>query len=184
MYNSIVVKVLVKIANALIEGYQYSILKKFNVFILKGLKNLSKGSNVANLFTSNRSLVEESLLYGLYCKVVARLNKIFIFLRKEIVKNSHGSIIYNTTYNLFYDEIQLQTTFYVFFISLGVGIVGNNLIRGFYAGKSYLVSFLLIFVSLIGLSMKENYKNILEGSYACTFIKSLFTIDEGVNQWW
>ena len=80
MYNSIVVIALVKIWDALVEGYQYSILKKFNVFILKGLKNLSKGSNVVNLFTSNRSLVEESLLYGLYCKIVDRLSKIFIFL--------------------------------------------------------------------------------------------------------
>lgn len=184
MYNSFIVRVLIKGWNILAKEYEYSFLKKFNNSILKGFKNLSKGSSIVRLFISDRSLVKESLLYELYCRVVDGINKIFVFLRKKIEENNNGSIIYNTIYNLFYDDIRLQATFYVFFISFGVGIALNNLIRGFYAGKSYIVSFLLIFGSLIGLSIKENYKNVLEGSYICAFIKSLFTIDEGVNQWW
>ena len=118
MYNSVVLKVLVKIWNILVEEYQYSYLKKFNNFISKGFKNLSKGSNIVKLFISDRSLVKESLLYSLYCKIIDSLNRFFIFLRKRIRENSHESIIYNTIYNLFHDEIQLQTTFYIFLLAL------------------------------------------------------------------
>lgn len=184
MYNSIIVSILVKIWNILSRAYEYSLLKKFNDSILKGFKNLSKSSHMARLFISNRSLVRESSLYALYCHIVDRISKIFTFLREKIEENNHGSIIYSVIYNLFHDNVGLQTTFYVFFISFGVGIALNNLIRGFYAGKSYIISFLLVLISFIGLGVKENYKNVLRGSYIYAFIKSLFTIDEGVDQWW
>ena len=184
MYNSVVVRVLVKIWNIILKGYEYSLLSKFNKIIIKKIKDLSKGSSIISLFTSNRSIIGESLFYDLYCKAINIVTNIFKALRRGIKNLSHGSIIYDTVYNLFSDHIQLQTTFYIFFISFSLGIVGNNIIRGFYSGKSYIISILLIFISFIGLSIKDDYKDILEGSYVYNFVKSIFTIDEGVNQWW
>lgn len=184
MYNSVVVNVLANIWRVLAEGYQYSLLKKFNHFVGSGIKKLSKGSNVVKLFTSNRSLIEESFLYQIYCKIVDVINKIFIALRRGINKNNPGSIIYNTVYNLFQGGVQVQRTFYVFFLSFGIGIIVNNVIRGFFAGKSYIVALALIFASIVGLKVKDDYEGILRGSHFCAFIRSVFTIDEGVNQWW
>jgi hypothetical protein len=184
MYNSVVVNILGDIWRVLAESYQYSFLKKINHFVGSGIRKTSKGSNVVRLFTSNRSLIEESFLYGIYCKAIDVINKIFIKLRRGINKNNPGSIIYNTVYSLFQSEVQVQRTFYVFFISFGIGIILNNVIRGFFAGKSYIVALALIFVSIVGLKAKEDYKEILRGSHFCAFMRSIFTIDEGVNQWW
>lgn len=184
MYNSIVIQFLSRIWNALEKSYQYSLLKLFNDRLVKGIKYLSRGSLIISLFTSNRSLIEESFLYQVYCWIIDIIVKIIQGLRKGIKKTSHGSFIYTTIYNLFYDEIQLQSTFYIFFMAFGIGIIGNNLARGYYFGRSYLVSIALIGISLIGLKIKEDYKSILEESYSFKIVKSIFTIDEGVDQWW
>lgn len=184
MYNSVIVRCLVNIWHILVKGYKYSILKRFNSSLLKGIKFLSKGSLTISLFISNRSLIEESLLYRIYCWVVNIISDIFMIIRKGIKKISHGSLIYTTVYNLFYDEIQLQNTFYMFFMAFGIGIIGNNLVRGYYIGRSYLVSISLIIIALIGFNIKEEYKSILEESHTFKIVKSVFTIDEGVEQWW
>lgn len=184
MYNSVFVGLLAKIWRVLTESYQYSLLRKFNHFIGTIIKRISEGSNVVRLFTSSRSLIEESLLYDIYSRIVHGINELFISLRKGIEKNNPGSIIYNTVYDLFKDEVHLQRTFYVFFISFGAGIITNNLMRGFFAGKSYLVALALISLSIIGLNAKQDYSTILKGSHFCSFMKSIFTIDEGVDQWW
>lgn len=184
MYNSVIVGFLVNIWHILEKGYEHSLLKKFNDKLIKGAKLLSIGSLTISLFTSSRSLIEESLLYKLYCFIIDIIVKVFRELRRRIKKVNHGSLIYTTIYNLFYDEIQLQSTFYIFFIAFGIGIIGNNLVRGYYSGRSYLISIALISISLIGLKVKEDYKSILEGSYIFKLVKSIFTIDEGVEQWW
>lgn len=184
MYNSVFVGLLTNIWRVLTESYQYSFLKKLNHFVGNCINKISKGSNVVRLFTSSRSLIRESLLYDIYSKIIHDINNLFVKLRKGIEKNNSSSIIYNTVYHLFKDEVHLQRTFYVFFISFGVGIIINNLIRGFFAGRSYLIALALIFISVIGLNTKEDYSSILKGSHFCSFMRSIFTIDEGVNQWW
>ena len=65
-----------------------------------------------------------------------------------------------------------------------MGIIGNNLIRGYYFGRSYIISIALILISLMGLRIKDDYNSLLEGSYTFKLVKSIFTIDEGVDQWW
>lgn len=184
MYNSVVVRFLVGIWHVLQRGYEYSLLKKFNGKLIKCGKFLSKGSLTISLFRSNRSLLAESLLYKVYCQVLDLVTKIFGGLRKGIKKTNHGSFIYTSIYNLFYDEVQLQSTFYIFFIAFGMGIIGNNLIRGYYFGRSYIISIALILISLMGLRIKDDYNSLLEGSYTFKLVKSIFTIDEGVDQWW
>lgn len=184
MYNSIVVQFLVNVWQVLEKGYKYSLLKMFNDKLIKGFKFLSKGSLTISLFTSSRSLLEESLLYRIYCWILDIITRSFRELRKGIKKVNHGSLIYTTVYNLFYDEVQLQGTFYIFFMAFGTGLIGNNLVRGYYSGRSYLISIALIFISLMGMKIKDDYKSILEESHIFKFVKSIFTIDEGVDQWW
>ena len=184
MYNSIIVRFLVNAWSLTANSYNNSLLKKINDRLIRGIKHLSKGSLTISLFISDRSLIKESLLYKLYTIIINLANKVINGLREGIENTSHGSVIYTTIYNLFRDEVQLQNTFYIFIMAFGVGIIGNNLIRGYYHGRSYLISIVLITISLIGLNIKEDYKNILEGSHIFKLVKSIFTIDEGVDQWW
>lgn len=184
MYYSVVVGLLVKAWKFLVNGYDNSLLKKICYPVMKGIKNLSKGSLIIRLFTSNRSLIEESLLYRLYTIIVDIANRIIDGLKKVVKKGSQGSLIYTSFYKLFEDEIQLQNTLYVFLMAFGIGIIANNLVRGYYQGRSYLVSIALIIISVIGLNIKEDYKKVLEGSFAFRIVRSIFTIDEGVDQWW
>lgn len=183
MSNSVVVNLFMNIWEYLKGSYRYSNLKKINHVIGNGIRKLSKGSNVVRLFTSSRSLIEEGFLYYMYCSIIDRINNLFLKLRKTIVKNSTESIIYNTLYSLFKDDIHLIKSFCVFFLSFSIGIIANNIVRGFYIGRSSIIALILVLISTMGLSVK-NYKSILTESHFYLFMKSIFTIDEGVDQWW
>ncbi|MBZ2176034.1 hypothetical protein K8M07_12370 [Schnuerera sp. xch1] len=184
MYNSIVVRELVRIWNVFIGGYNNSILKKFLGIFKRGLRLLSKGSYTIALFTSDRNLLEESTFYTLYRKIVDLINKIIKTMRKRIENLSSQSFIYNGIHDLFDTEIQFKNTFCIFFLAFGMSIIVNNIVRGFYSGRSYLISILLIVFSLIGLIIGENYGKVLKGSYVFNFVKDIFDIDEEVDQWW
>ncbi|QQY80033.1 hypothetical protein EDD65_101149 [Keratinibaculum paraultunense] len=183
MYNSVVVNLFMNIWDFLERCYIYSNLKKFNNFIGNGIKKLSKGSNLIKLFTSSRSLIKESFFYRIYSNIIGGINNLFTELRKRIEKNNDKSIIYNFFNSLLKDNIHLVVNLCVFFLSFGIGIIINNIIRGFYVGRSYIMALIFIFVSIVILSIRD-YKSILKESYFCSFIRSIFTIDEGVDQWW
>lgn len=184
VYNSYFIGALVKVWNALERGYEYSILKRINYSLRGGFERLSSGSRIVNLFISNRSLIEESLLYGLYANMIDGINRGLDSMR-DIMKNiCKGSIVYNTIYNLFKDEYSVQRTTSLFFLVLGIGIIGVNLLKGLNQYKFYMFPILLLGISILNIGLGVSYRGILEGSHVFSFIKGIFIIDEGVDQWW
>lgn len=184
MYNSIVIRSLMRIWQVLAIGYNHSLLNRFVSYIRKNMSIIFQGSYIMRLFTSNRSILEESLFYVLYSKVIDFINRFIALIRKWVGENSSTSLIYNTTYKLFSTENNMINTFFVFFMAFGIGIIANNIIRGYYSGRSYFISVALIIISLVGLASDLDIKNVFKGSYAFRLIESIFTIDEEVDRWW
>lgn len=184
MYNSIIVRSLTRIWNALAVGYKYSLLNRLVGYILKGIAFLSKGSCIVRLFTSNRSLLEESLFYVIYCNSIDLINRLIKSIKDWVGKYSSSSFVYNTIYKLFSTEKNMMQTFFVFFMTFGLGIIVNNVLRGYYSGRSYVISIILIIVSLVGLIEDVDIKGVFKGSYVFRLVESIFTIDEEVDRWW
>lgn len=184
MYNSITVRILMKMWNALAIGYKHSLLNRFVSYMIRNISTLSRGSYIARLFISNRSLLEESLFYIIYSNSVDFINRFIKSIRDWVGKYNSKSIAYNTFYKLFATEKNMMQTFCVFFIAFGTGIIINNVLRGYYSGRSYFISIILIIVSLIGLVEDIDIRGIFKESYAFRFVESIFTIDEEVDKWW
>ncbi len=185
MYSSIFVGILSKIWNFIRKNYEYSILKRILNFIGRGIKALFKGSVFAGIFISNRKLIEESLLYKIYRIFIKGINKFIEFIKKIVTKDKKGSIISNCCSVLFKDDVSIINTFSFFFISFGIFIIINDMVRGKFTGKSYIVSFILIIFSLMSLKLEKNYKERLENSFMFNFVKNLFLIDEERGEkWW
>lgn len=184
MYNSLVISISVKVWEAILHGYQGSIIKKMADLIKRLIDYLVNGSIFIGSFTSNKSWIEESLFYGLIVKTMDLITVVFKRINKYIKRVGKGSFTYNSINNLFCTDIDVLRSFFVFIFFFGIGLIGNNIIRGYFSGKSYIVAMVLTIGSLIGLRLKENYKEILGSSWFYGFIISIFTIDEGGGNWW
>lgn len=184
MYNSMIVSVFAKIWILIILGYKESILKKAVDQIHRGMMFLFNGSVVIGFFTSSRSLIQESLVFHLISKTTDLISLVFKYINSYIKKNKQSSIIYLNAKKLFYNDVERLRSFFVFLFFFGIGIILNNIIRGFYSGKSYIIAAVLTIGSLMGLALKDNYKEILDGSWTYKFVESIFTIDEGGGNWW
>ena len=184
MYNSVVLSMFMKLWDLMTIGYKNSILKKNVDFFKKAIIFLFKGSIIGSIFMSDRKFIEDSLFYKIYSVLIDSINNIFAKLNKNIRKIGNTSVIYKTISNLFSNDIEALRTFFIFLFFLGFGLLGNNILRGFFTGKSYIVAFIMMIASVIGLSLKDNYKEILNNSWIFNFINSIFTIDNGGGNWW
>lgn len=184
MYNSFIVSTSVKIWNWILFGYEGSLLKGLIELIKFGLGYLFNGSVVKRFFISRRSIIEESFVYLLVRNITDLINQVLIKINKFIKRASANSIIYINTYKLFSTEVDALRSLFIFTFFFGMGLVGNNIIRGFYSGRSYIIAIIITIGSLLGLSLKENYKEILNGSWFYRFCNSIFSIDEGGDNWW
>lgn len=182
MYNSVFVSVIIKIWEFINYEYNRSFLKKIVESFRKALSYLSNGSRVKSIFKSKDYLIEKSFIYKWYLSFMNFINKILDKIRSFIEKNGEYSIIYKNIKSLFSTKIEVFRTFFVFTLSFGVGLALNNIIRGYYAGRSYFVIAVIVFVSLLGISLKENYKQIFKNSLVWRFIYSIFSIEEELNR--
>lgn len=181
MYNSLFVSLIVKIYRFIIYQYDKSLLKRAVDSFNKGLLYLSKGSRFKSIFVSETSLIEKGFIYSLYNKFMSTLNKAIDRLRGYIKKSGEDSLVYKNIESLFGTKTEVLRTFFVFMLSFGLALLINNIIRGHYSGRSYLVALVAIIVSIIGISLRENYKLIIRDSLAYRFISSIFSIEEGAN---
>ncbi len=184
MYNSLVVRFLVKIWDSFIYGYNSSLIKKIADMIKKAVTYLFFGSVTKDIFVSDKSIIEMSLFYKIYVKIVDIISKWIKILNKYIKGIANNSIIYKSSNSLFKDDIEVANTIFSFFLFFGIGIIFNNVLRGLWSGRSYLVATVLVIISIIGMLMKNRYSEILKGSFVFQFIMSLFSIDEGGINWW
>lgn len=185
MYNSLIVSISVKIWNIIVNRYQDSFIKRLVDLINQVKLYLSNGSRIVEGFKSDKDLISETLVYRISSNVIDFLSKVLSVMNNTIKKNGAYSLVYRNIKKLFKPEESALNTLFVFIISLGFGLIVNNLIRGFYSGKSYLVALILIVISSIGILCKDNYKEVVNNSLICKFVSSIFTIDDerGAN-WW
>ena len=180
MYNSLFVSLIVKIYRSIIYQYDKSLLKKAIDSFNRGLSYLSKGSRFKSIFISEDSLIEKGFIYSLYNKFMMILNRAIDKIRGYIKKNGEHSLVYKNIESLFGTKTEVLRTFFVFMLSFGLGLLINNIIRGYYSGRSYLVAIIAIIASIIGISLRENYKMIVKNSLVYRFVYSIFSIEEGL----
>lgn len=184
MYNSLVVRTLAKIWGVFTLNYEVSLVKRFVDIKTRILGLIFKGSFVKAIFVSENRIIDNSIFYRIYCSLVdfvSNILKSFNSYFKTIGK--HSLVLKNTT-DLFRGDKEFIKTVLVFALSFGVGIIGINIVKGYFSGSSYLVAISLIIFSIIGLYFRNNYISILNNSSITSFIKGIFTIDEGGDKWW
>lgn len=184
MYNSLVVSIFVKVWEAILHGYEGSFIKKTVDLIKRFIAYLANGSISVGLFTSNKSLIEKSIFYRMIIKATNLITLTFEYINKYIKKIGQNSVSYRSVNNLFSSKVEVLRSFFVFIFFFGIGLIGNNVIRGFFSGRSYIIAMILIIGALIGLAFKENYEKIISNSWFSRFVVSIFTIDEGGGNWW
>lgn len=184
MYNSLIVGFLVKLWTLFSMAYKESLLSKIVGSFNKVIVYLFKGSIIKNIFVSDKSFIEDSIFYNLYCRLVNNINILFKKIYRYFKSIGKDSFVYRNTKSLFINDIEAIRTLLIFVFFFGVGLIGNNLVRGLFSGRSYLISMILIIGSLLGLVLKNNYKEIFNNSLSFNFIKDVFTIDEGGDKWW
>lgn len=184
MYNSLVVRFLVRIWDSFIFGYDNSFIKKIADMIKKTVTYLFFGSVIKDIFVSDKSIIEISLFYKIYVKIVDTINKLIRSINNYTKKIGNNSIMYKSLSKLFKDNSEVANTIFNFILFFGVGIIINNVLRGLWSGKSYIVAVALIIMSIIGILLKNKYSEILKGSFAFRFVIGLFAIDEGGANWW
>lgn len=184
MYNSVFVNTMFRIGTFIKGGYNTSLLKRVIHALNKNICYLSRGSRFKSLFASGDSLIEKSYIYNIYAKFMNILNKLLENIRVFIIKNAEYSIIYQVVKDSFDTKLAVLRTASIFTFTFGIGIAINNVLRGYYSGRSYYVSLILVIFSLVSLWLKENYKEILKNSLGYKFVYSIFEIDRGGDNWW
>lgn len=179
MHGSIVVSMLIKISHKLKRAYEYSLLKKIFIKIIEAFKYLGKGSFFLKVFVGDNNVFEESLFYKIYCKVLDFVYEMVEKFRIIVNKGKKGSVIDEMVSKLFKDKKEARNTFYLFFLFFGLTIITLNLFKGEILARNIIISFFIIIVSLAGIFMKNNYKEVFAGSLLFNFVKNIFLIDEG-----
>lgn len=184
MYNSFIVRIFVGAGNAFSLAYNGSILRRIVGIINSSISYLAKDSIAVGIFTKNFSLIEDSYFYGLFSKILKFFSKTFVRLNNLFNRIGEESIACSSIRKLFSTELALIRTLSTFVFFFAVGIILINLDSGLYWGRTYIVSIILILGSLTVFNRGENFKISLENSSVYGFIKNLFIIDEGGDQWW
>lgn len=184
MYNSFIVRIFVGAGNAFTLAYKESILKRLVDAFNRCISYLTNGSIVISIFSKSFDFIEKSICYRLFSNVLDFVTNIFKKLNNLTKKIGEESIVYNSFSKLFGNNTALIRSLTVFVLIFAVGIVANNLIRGAFSGRSYIVSLGLIFVTVIVIAIGDGLEKLLNNSFIYRFIKDLFIIDEGGDQWW
>lgn len=181
MNNSIFVSTIIKFWEFIVFEYRRSFIKKVLDSLGRGFSYLSKGSRFKSLFVSRDSMIAQGFLYSIYKKIMDFINKILNKIRDYIEDKGEYSLGYRNIRSLFRSKVELLRTLFIFLLSFALGLAFNNIVRGNYSGRSYIVIAFLVLVSIIGLSVKENYSKIIKNSLICRFIYSIFAIEEEFN---
>ena len=185
MYNSFIVRIFVGAFDAFTLAYEGSTLKRIVDAFKKCILYLTNGSIFISIFTKSFSFIEKSVFYRLVSTVLDFGTNILKKLNNFTKKIGEESVVYNSFSRLFGTSVALVRSLAVFVLFFAIGIILNNLSRGAFSGKSYMVSFVLIIGTTTVIALGEGLEKLLNNSLACRFIMDLFTIDEeGGDHWW
>lgn len=94
MYNSVVVRSLVRLWSFFSGYYEGSLVKKVADSIGGFLRYLFKGSVVKDIFTSGKSLIDHSFFYRIYSWIIDVANRILKNINLTIKKWETGSMFF------------------------------------------------------------------------------------------
>ncbi|MDR7871276.1 MAG: hypothetical protein RIN55_10470 [Tissierellaceae bacterium] len=185
MYNSFIIRIFVGAYDAFTLAYKGSILKRIVESFKRCISYLTNGSIFIGIFTKNYMFIETSIFYKLFSKILDFVTNIFKRLNDFFKRIGEESLIYTNISKLFGTNIALIRSLTVFVLFFAIGVIINNLIKGAFSGRSYILSFGLIFITMIILILGEGLEKFLNNSFIYRFIRDLFIIDEeGGDQWW
>ena len=103
-------------------------------------------------------------------------------MREVIEKRRKNSLLDRTIVKLFENNFQVVNTFLVFLLSFSFTIIIINIVKGIFFDNILIISIIIALLSVIGLSLNLDYKEILNNSGIYKFLKEIFSIDEGGNK--
>lgn len=184
MYNSVLVRFLVKIWKTLESWYETSLVKRISSSIKNFFRKLSYGSVIKSIFKKDLDIIENTWFYKLYSKFIDFYNGMFEKGNKNLKEVKKGSIYSRTMDGLFKNNLELIKTFSIFFMFFGVGVIINSFVRGIFLSGSVIGSLVLILLAIIILNLDEKVIDILENSWLVDFTVRIFKVEEGGDQWW
>lgn len=181
MYNSYTINLLVKTKDVFASLYKYSILKLLVDKIVLWLKKGCKGSKVCSFFTNEKSIIKNSYIYLLYKKIVDFINKLLFKLKRKVNSCVKGSYILNVLKK----DMNTDNALYIIIIGFNVTLLS---LRVFNIISLRIVSIsMLAFITFFSLFLYiNNAKTIemLKNSWIINTIISVFTLDDGGEEWW
>lgn len=117
MYNSVVVRSLVRLWSFFSGFYQQSFVKKVADSIVRFFVFLFNGSEVEEIFVSEKSLIEPSVFYRIYSWIVDLANKILKTINFTIKRWEKGSSLFsvmmgvNRAFNRFFVKTNIKEIF-------------------------------------------------------------------------
>lgn len=184
MYNSFIVRFFVGAYDAFTLAYEKSILKRIVDVFKRYILYLTKGSVFISIFTKSFSFIESSVFYRWFIAILNLATNTFKKINNFIKKIGGSSVSYNSFSKLFGNKTALIRSLAVFVLVFSIGIIGNNLVRGAFSGRSYIVSIVLMAGTIMVIAIDEKLEDLLNNSFFYGLIKDLFVIDEGGDQWW
>ncbi len=184
MYNSYTVNLLSRLWRTINSYYSYSFIKKVSDITILGLKAMLSGSHIVRFITNEKSLIEKSIFYNLYRKLISISESLFNKLRELIKQYKEGSFLCKLGSSVFESDsttIEVISLFIIAFSAFNILIdTLNNSIKT----RGNAVLFIAIVMSIIIYKYKNNIKGAIEQSLFIKLLKDIFTIDDGGDQWW
>lgn len=181
MYNSYTVNILVKIKNTFDRCYKFSLIKRIIDCIVSLSKRLSSGSLLWNFWTNDKSYIEGSKIYSIYGNLIDKINRFVLVVKRALNKYIQGSQLLSIVSKKSNQGDAILVALIGFNITLILlkllNIVQMNNILVAVLGVLALFSVILV---ILDVKMSNVFKN----SYVIQRIASIFTMDDGGEQWW
>jgi len=184
MFHSRILNLLAKLWNKSNDYCKQSFTNTVSTKISTLIDFLLKGSFVVKIIKDDKSWVENSLLYKIYCKIVDFTNWSFRSIRATVTKYKHESALYMMTSYLFRDEGKIISSIITFLITFSAITLILNIFRNNMVNSMNVMLLVIVVLSIILGNIKMIFSNILQGSFFWRLIKDIFTLDNGGEQWW
>ncbi|WP_071025799.1 hypothetical protein [Peptoniphilus raoultii] len=179
MYNSLSVRVSVKLADKFKDYYKFSktgkILEKLNFF-----SKYKDESFFYRFFNSKKSIFKNSIAYKIYRGIFNLLNALASYLAKILRKTLENSISFGSVINITGDFDRICG--FIFTLALYTSIA--SCLIGFFKGYSIKLNIFIMVISIFCLLFKGSYGKILRDSKVISFVKDFFLLDKEEEEWW
>lgn len=184
MYNSMVVAFLVKVWTILVDGYKTSFLRKIIDRFTSFIKFLFKGSILLSFFVDKKPYLNNSYLYKVYktfmdfiFRIIRKVNAFFKNIRANSLVSSSIDKNFETEFTIF-------KAFNVFILSFSIGLFLLSFLMDSIGSRAHKASILLAILAALGLVLGDKIISYSLDSRIYKWVVSIWTVDEGGDQWW